>query len=139
MALDILRMMSKNDFWYLSHSQTAEFIFTVHMNRATNASSFLLKKGQHDVSWLMNSVMGSLVAISGELFHHPVSRIPKGLRKRKPRKGDAYLTCVCVCVGVCSTTSHNLCNSLITWLEMPQGVRSNEPGRYTAISVPLTV
>ncbi|OQR66789.1 putative ammonium transporter 3-like, partial [Tropilaelaps mercedesae] len=29
------------------------------------SASFVLKKGLHDVSWLLNSVMGSLVAISG--------------------------------------------------------------------------
>ncbi|KAH9368933.1 hypothetical protein HPB48_007073 [Haemaphysalis longicornis] len=41
------------------------FLYMILLMCGFSFFSFILKKGQHDVSWLMNTVMGSLVAISG--------------------------------------------------------------------------
>ncbi|KAH8024143.1 hypothetical protein HPB51_021764 [Rhipicephalus microplus] len=55
----------RNKWKYSARASVTTILASMTGGFVGMAMSFILKKGQHDVSWLMNTVMGSLVAISG--------------------------------------------------------------------------
>ncbi|XP_064469400.1 putative ammonium transporter 3 isoform X2 [Ornithodoros turicata] len=55
----------RNKWKYSARASVTTILASMTGGFVGMAMSFVLKKGKHDVSWLMNSVMGSLVAISG--------------------------------------------------------------------------
>ncbi|CAN7980258.1 unnamed protein product, partial [Ixodes pacificus] len=55
----------RNKWKYSARASVTTILASMTGGFVGMSMSFILKKGQHDVSWLMNTVMGSLVAISG--------------------------------------------------------------------------